>query len=333
MSELYDELKNRRDAVLVELTASSGSTPRGAGAKMLVFSDESSKNNIGTIGGGMVEFLCTQAAKSLFDHKNSFIKVYDLSQDDVEDVGMICGGNVEVCFKYFSESDISLVEYVLNLINSSASAWLITRIGESAIDIGTYDEVNGTKFINGLNDSEVREMLNNKYSFVYNGEKYFIEPVSEKGRVVVFGAGHVSRELVPLIEHVGFKTVVFEQRRELIEGCAFSENTCICEGEFNNIDKYIGLSEYDYAVIMTSGHRADFEVLEQILRKKLSYVGLIGSRRKIAITRQRLLEAGIDEADINKLHTPIGLAIKAETPAEIAVSITAELILHRAENR
>ena len=73
-------------------------------------------------------------------------------------------------------------------------------------------------------------------------------------------------------------------------------------------------------------------MLEQVLRKELSYVGVIGSRTKIAITKQRLLDAGIKEGKINTLHTPIGLAIKAVTPAEIAVSVAAELILHRAEH-
>ncbi|MEA4971641.1 MAG: XdhC/CoxI family protein [Candidatus Metalachnospira sp.] len=332
-SELYDEISKERDAVLVELTASSGSTPRGAGAKMLVFSEESDKKSVGTIGGGRVEFLCTEAAKNAISQKNSFIKGYDLSINDVEDVGMICGGNVEACFKYFSDADIHFVEHVLEVIRKNVSAWLVTRIGSAGIDMGTYDENNGLMFIKGISDNEIKGMLNSKYSFEYNGEKYFIEPISEKGRVYVFGAGHVSRELVPLIEHVGFKTAVYEQRRELVEGCTFSAETEVYDGEFGNIDKYIKMNENDYAVVMTSGHKADFEVLEQVLRKKLTYVGVIGSRKKINITRKRLLEAGVDEAEIDKLHTPIGLAIKAETPAEIAVSVAAELILHRAENR
>ena len=68
------------------------------------------------------------------------------------------------------------------------------------------------------------------------------------------------------------------------------------------------------------------------MRKNLSYVGVIGSRNKIAITRKRLIECGIDENKIDSLHTPIGLAIKASTPAEIAVSVAGELILHRAEH-
>ena len=82
---------------------------------------------------------------------------------------------------------------------------------------------------------------------------------------------------------------------------------------------------------MTRGHQADFEVLRQALMTRASYVGVIGSRSKIASTNQRLLAAGIPECELKRIHAPIGLPILAETPAEIAISIAAELILHRAQ--
>ena len=86
----------------------------------------------------------------------------------------------------------------------------------------------------------------------------------------------------------------------------------------------------DYAVVMTRGHQGDFEILRQLLQSPASYVGCIGSRKKVAATQAKLREAGIDEARIQSLRSPIGLAIGAETPAEIAVSITAQMIAHRA---
>ena len=81
---------------------------------------------------------------------------------------------------------------------------------------------------------------------------------------------------------------------------------------------------------MTRGHQSDFAVLRQALRTPACYVGVIGSRHKVAATNQRLLDDGIAEAELKRIHSPIGLPIAAETPAEIAVSIAAELILHRA---
>lgn len=81
---------------------------------------------------------------------------------------------------------------------------------------------------------------------------------------------------------------------------------------------------------MTRGHQNDFELLSQVLRTKASYIGVIGSRHKIASTNKRLIDMGIPESELARIHTPIGLEIGAETPAEIAISIAAELIAHRA---
>lgn len=332
-SELYNELSEGRSAVLVELTASSGSTPRGAGAKMLVFSEESGKKPIGTVGGGKVEYLCTLMAQTAINNRQSLIKSYDLSIRDISEVGMICGGNVEAGFIYFSPKDKEKCLKILELFDSGIDAWLVTVETDNGVSMGTYDESNGLMFIEGIEDSELKPFLNNKHSFEYKGKKYFVEPFNEKGIVYVFGAGHVSRELVPLLEHIGFKTAVYEERIELLNSWNFPEETLVINGKFDRIDENVVMKESDYAVVMTSGHIADYTVLEQVLRKELSYTGVIGSRTKIAITRQKLLNAGIDERKIDKLHTPIGLAIKAVTPAEIAVSIAAELILHRAENR
>ena len=83
---------------------------------------------------------------------------------------------------------------------------------------------------------------------------------------------------------------------------------------------------------MTRGHQGDFVVLEQMLRTQAGYIGVIGSRHKIAATNRRLIEAGIPETALGRIHTPIGLDIGAETPAEIAISIAAELIAHRAQS-
>lgn len=80
-------------------------------------------------------------------------------------------------------------------------------------------------------------------------------------------------------------------------------------------------------------YRADYEVLEQALRTPATYVGVIGSRHKMAATHARLSEASLSEEDITRIHNPIGTPILAETPAEIAISVAGELIYHRAQHR
>ena len=114
---------------------------------------------------------------------------------------------------------------------------------------------------------------------------------------------------------------------------AFPDAEQVVCGDFRNIAGTLPLSPEDYVVVMTSGHLHDLEIQEQILRQELAYVGVIGSRAKIAAVNARLREAGISEEKLHTVHAPVGTPIKAVTPAEIAVSITGEMIYERACRR
>ena len=153
----------------------------------------------------------------------------------------------------------------------------------------------------------------------------YTEPLTQPGRVYLFGAGHVGQALVPVLEYVGFAVTVYDPRQELAE--RFSDVIC---APYAELEDHITLTPYDSVVVMTPGHMADFEVLHRILRHPLSYIGCIGSRTKVAKRRERLKCDGYTEEDIARVHAPIGLPILAETPEEIAISIAAEMIEHRA---
>ncbi len=86
------------------------------------------------------------------------------------------------------------------------------------------------------------------------------------------------------------------------------------------------ITKLDHAIVMSSGHETDYQILRWLLRSEADYIGCIGSRRKISLTKERLLHDGLGEAQLARLHAPIGLAIGAQTPAEIAVSVAAEMI-------
>ena len=160
---------------------------------------------------------------------------------------------------------------------------------------------------------------------------YYVEPLTTAGFVYIFGGGHVAQELVPVLAHIGFAPVIVEDRLDFARKELFPEAANTVVGSFSDIGARVSISKDDYVVIMTRGHQADFEVLRQALLTRATYVGVIGSRSKIATTNKRLLEAGIPEAELSRIHAPIGLPILGETPAEIAISIAAELILHRAK--
>ncbi len=336
MKKLFESvaksIKDGRALVLVNVIASSGSTPRGAGATMLVFEDGRSE---GTIGGGAVEYEAQKQAARLFEEKSSKLLSYTLKPNDVANLGMICGGSVTVYFHYIDPKDhktVELFDYIAGSFEKEQSAWLLRRIQNGVLTgMGVYDE-SGLHFLEDAPTDQIKPLLKSGSEMLPGDPAYYIEPLTSAGRVYVFGGGHVAQELVPVISHIGFTTVVFEDREAFADKKLFRGAAGVVLGRFDRISEYITIRPEDYVVIMTRGHQADYEVLRQTLRTQATYVGCIGSRRKIETIKKRLMEDGISETDVNRMRSPIGLEILAETPAEIAISIAAELILHRARN-
>ena len=143
----------------------------------------------------------------------------------------------------------------------------------------------------------------------------------------------MAQALVPVLAGVGFRCVVFDDRERFTSPALFPDAAGRITGDFDRIGDFLTVSESDCIVIMTRGHEADYTVLEQALATPAYYIGLIGSRSKMAATREKLGAAGFGETDFARIHNPIGLPILADTPAEIAVSVAAEMILARAQRR
>lgn len=333
MKKLLDSvialLEGGSDAVLVSVIGSSGSTPRGAGAKMLVRPDGSS---IGTIGGGRVEYEAQKHAASIYADRRSGTVGYNLAPNDVADLGMICGGKVTVYFQYIAAGDentLALLRYLRTALDGTESVWLVRKLKDNdVIDMGLYTQ-DRLLFSSSIDEDAIRPMLKSRTMI---SADYHVEPVVTEGTVYVFGGGHVSQQLVPVLSKVGFRVVVFEDRPEFSTPELFPTAAEIIRGDFKDIKgSGVELTSRDYVVVMTRGHQNDYEVLAQALPTGVPYVGCIGSSRKVATTTERLLAAGVSREMLTHMHSPIGLPIKAETPEEIAISVTAQLILHRAE--
>jgi len=336
MKKLLDSiiaaLEAKDPVVLVSVIASSGSTPRGAGAMMAVFSGGGSS---GTIGGGAVEFEAQKHAMLLFDDKASHITSYTLAKNDVADLGMICGGDVTVCYEYFDPAEsrsLGIFRHMRNALEKNENTWIVRRIENGKKPETTVFDSNGLHFAIQSDEETIKPLLGNAPKLEEGDIQYYAEPMTREGKVFVFGGGHVAQELVPVLSHIGFSVVLYEDRQNFAIKELFPDAEDIILGDFTEIAEKITVGMADYAVIMTRGHQNDFEVLEQMLRTPAKYIGCIGSAKKVAAVKQRLIEAGIPETAFERLFSPVGLAIKAETPAEIAISIAAEMILFRAES-
>jgi xanthine dehydrogenase accessory factor len=153
-----------------------------------------------------------------------------------------------------------------------------------------------------------------------------IEPFIPKPRLIVFGGGHIAKPLSELGARVGFAVTVIDDRPFFANSGRFPEaHGVICESFEKSFD-LINLRSSDYVVIITRGHRHDGVVLREVLNYELSYVGMIGSKRRVKAMMEELLDEGYPKAKLDSVNSPIGIEIGAITPDEIAISIIAELI-------
>ena len=154
----------------------------------------------------------------------------------------------------------------------------------------------------------------------------YMEVVGREDELLILGAGHVGKAVAKAGAFIGFRVTVWDEREEYANreniSCA---RTVACPIE-EIFEKGITLHERSYVVIVTRGHALDAEAVALTDKKPGAYYGMIGSRSKIAAVRKMLLARGVSEEHLNRIHQPIGLPIKAETPEEIAVSILAEII-------
>lgn len=181
--------------------------------------------------------------------------------------------------------------------------------------------------------------LNIEFIYVNSDNKEFrkifeswVEAEVANIRVWIAGAGHVAQALVPVLKSLSFDCHIVDDRGELLNKNVFPEAESFHRIDFAGIGDFIraNIREKDFVCIMTKGHKDDYATLVPALRSPAFYVGLMGSRSKIAALYKRLEEDGFTREEIKKCHSPIGIDISAETPLEVAFSVAGELIYTRA---
>ena len=158
-------------------------------------------------------------------------------------------------------------------------------------------------------------------------ESVLAEVFKREHRLIVFGAGHVGYHLCHFSSKVGFNTIVVDDRPYFANKEKFGDNIQVICNTFENAFEILDIHEEDYVVIVTRGHKHDKFCLEKILSlDELNYIGMIGSKRRVKIMKEELIEEGYSKEKIENIYSPIGLNIGAVTPEEIAISILAEII-------
>lgn len=324
------------------IISENGSTPRSVGAKMLILPDRIYE----TIGGGGVEGDVIRLARErvLSDHQPR-IKRYDMTGADAANSDFICGGTGEVLIDYIDAQDadnLTIFEQAAQAALCGQNAWLVTILDENREAssprqfflvlaggqvVGTFHE---TPYLDKI--AVCSPLAGSLHGEVRPGVRCIFDAVHIGGTVYLFGAGHVSKEVATMAKMAGFHVVVLDDRVEF----ANAERFPGCEVRVIDSFEHMPLFAIDansYLLIITRGHLFDRVVLEWALTTEAGYIGMIGSRSKREAIYGYLRGEGVAQARLDEVHSPIGLAIGAETPAEIAVSIVAELIQERARAR
>jgi xanthine dehydrogenase accessory factor len=154
----------------------------------------------------------------------------------------------------------------------------------------------------------------------------FIEPILTAPTIYIFGGGHISLPLAQMGKLIGFKIAVIDDRAEFANAERFPEAEMVLAGDFTKAFSKLKIDKTSYIVIVTRGHQNDELVLEWAVGTPVKYIGMIGSQTKVKTVFSHLLAKGVSKETLDNIHSPIGLAIGAQTPEEIAVSILAEII-------
>jgi xanthine dehydrogenase accessory factor len=339
LNNVLEELGRGDGFALVTVIGDRGSTPRAAGAQMLVRADGSI---VGTIGGGLLEATMMGQAREVIRQRRSRVTGMALSGRSVEAEEMICGGQAHVLVAYVPGGDPILSAVcggLADAVRDRRRVWMFTVLARS--DAGTQvsycllGETGDTVGEPPCEPAELRKLVGrigvHSVAALDDDREVHLELVDPPTLAVICGAGHVSQALAPIAASAGFQAVVLDDRPEFASRERFSKAArVIVLPSFDDAFSEIGLDEQCYVIIVTRGHTHDYSVLEQALRSRAGYIGLMASKSKFRRVREALEEEGFSPEDIARVHSPVGLAIGAETPAELAVSIVAEMIQVRA---
>ena len=336
-----------------------GSTPRGVGAKMIVRGDGSI---VGSIGGGCGEAQVFWEAARVLEEGTARLCEVDLTGELNDESPTNCGGVMEVFVDRVrwerpagnGLGDAQVIRIVGDAANGRRALALLTvvaRKGEaSALPVGAkwIAESDGSllgmpppELIPALRRIAVEAITAGSARCVWlrrsaaawepaaenaGDVAIFVEVLSPQPELIIVGAGHIAVELARVGALVDFEVVIVDDRSVYANRTRFPEVEQVLVGPIEKVLRELHVGPASYVVLVTRGHQHDEAALKVVIGSDVAYIGMIGSRRRIREIFRHLAKAGVHHRLFSRVHAPIGLKIDAETPAEIAVAIVAELV-------
>lgn len=317
-----------------------GSTPQKPGSKLLILPD---LRNIGTLGGGCVEAEARREAIGLMQSGDRKLLRFRLDDDYGWDDGLICGGQMSIFVDVPQTTEEAAFFRKMDNLLASDVAFVVGTVIEAKtpdISVGAKSIVADKRTVLGsLGHAELDALLQEESSEVlryteptliqHDLAAIFLEPMYPEPTLLIAGAGHIGQAVCKLGAMLGFRVVVVDDRANFASEERVPDASEILVSDIAQTLADFPINPMTYIVIVTRGHRHDEEALHSVVNSDARYIGMIGSRRKVKLIFDDLVERGIDPARLGCVHSPMGLDIHSKTVPEIAVSIAAQLVLVR----
>ena len=342
LSDLLEAIQDFADRgvpfAVVQVLGAGGSTPREIGAMAVVDGQGSIQ---GTIGGGAVEAAAQQRAVVAIRRQGSEVFEFSLRGAALGETEPVCGGEMRVLVNASAGAARAGYAAALAAIRRRQAGALLTRIrGAAGCDLETrfveeFAEDGQWPF---PGEDTIRAALRSETAHCCREEagpgdeavEVLVTPVTPPPLLVIAGGGHVGQALAGQACLAGFAVTVLDDRPEYTRAGLFPDGASARCGSIAGMLAEIPMDHRSHVVIVTRGHQFDAQALAACIRKQAAYIGMIGSRRKVALMRRQFLEEGLaTAAEFDRVYAPIGLDIGAFTPSEIAVSILAQIVCVR----
>ena len=338
--------KNKKRLALATLVHLNGSSYRRPGARMIV--DEEGQLT-GAISGGCLEGDALRKAVFCIHTQTPKLVVYDTSDEEDATIGIQlgCSGIIQVLFEPIDETDpLNPIELLKKAIQKRQNTVLVTlyaskfkkgdSVGTSMLleDSGEFHNNSTFQFVPKSLMQDIRETLTVKKStfksYQHNDNTFnaFLSFISPPVSLIIVGAGNDAIPLQSIAETLGWEVTIVDGRHTYAKIERFSSACQIIVSKPEKVLQQIPIDEKTVFVLMTHNYNYDYAILKALLDKNIPYIGALGPKKKLdnMITYLKAENIFLNERQKNILYGPVGLELGAETPAEIALSITAEIM-------
>ena len=334
LPELDTWRAENKSIALATVIQTWGSSPRRAGAKMALTSEG---NITGSVSGGCVEGAVFDTGMEVLKSNHPQLLHFGVADETAWEVGLACGGSIDIFVKPL---DMEIFSPLRSTLVDEKSAVLVTVVRGPEELLGREMLVREDGYVTGTIEDPLNEQIEDlaretltqgesRRAMLNEDVEVFVEVISPPPTLVAVGGVHITIALMALAKTLGYRTIVIDPRGAFGNETRFPHVDQLIQSWPQEAFQQIPINRSTAVAMLTHDPKLDDPALKIALRSSAFYVGALGSKTTQAKRRQRLLDDGLTQEQLDRLHGPIGLDIGAGTPEEIAISIMAEIVAAR----